>query len=185
MLTEPPAPALLLHRYVVARAIWADMLSIAVTYFITLCLFPGLESEIRHCVLGEWLPILVMAVFNLSDFVGKVRGSRGAQAGGMQGGGPCGPTPALGCLLCPRRAAPAPPGCRHSDQEPQGGRARAWLGSLSGVCWVRAAQCPGGRRGLRGGGSGLREGGRLPEVPGGGLRSSGVSSERDPDVPAV
>lgn len=57
----------------VARAIWADMLSIAVTYFITLCLFPGLESEIRHCVLGEWLPILVMAVFNLSDFVGKVR----------------------------------------------------------------------------------------------------------------
>lgn len=56
----------------VARVIWADMLSIAVTYFITLCLFPGLESEIRHCVLGEWLPILVMAVFNLSDFVGKV-----------------------------------------------------------------------------------------------------------------
>lgn len=61
-----------MHRYVVARVIWADMLSIAVTYFITLCLFPGLESEIRHCVLGEWLPILVMAVFNLSDFVGKV-----------------------------------------------------------------------------------------------------------------
>lgn len=55
-----------------ARVIWADMLSIAVTYFITLCLFPGLESEIRHCVLGEWLPILIMAVFNLSDFVGKV-----------------------------------------------------------------------------------------------------------------
>ena len=48
------------------------MLSIAVTYFITLCLFPGLESEVRHCVLGEWLPILIMAVFNLSDFVGKV-----------------------------------------------------------------------------------------------------------------
>lgn len=64
--------ALLLHRYAVARVIWADMLSIAVTYFITLCLFPGLESEIRHCVLGEWLPILIMAVFNLSDFVGKV-----------------------------------------------------------------------------------------------------------------
>ncbi|KAM6157085.1 equilibrative nucleoside transporter 4 [Erethizon dorsatum] len=68
----PSFRALLLHRYVVARVIWADMLSIAVTYFITLCLFPGLESEIRHCVLGEWLPILVMAVFNLSDFVGKV-----------------------------------------------------------------------------------------------------------------
>ncbi|XP_029077290.1 equilibrative nucleoside transporter 4 isoform X3 [Monodon monoceros] len=68
----PSFRALLLHRYVVARVIWADMLSIAVTYFITLCLFPGLESEIHHCVLGEWLPILIMAVFNLSDFVGKI-----------------------------------------------------------------------------------------------------------------
>lgn len=68
----PSFRALLLHRYAVARVIWADMLSIAVTYFITLCLFPGLESEIRHCVLGEWLPILIMAVFNLSDFVGKI-----------------------------------------------------------------------------------------------------------------
>ncbi|XP_069920644.1 equilibrative nucleoside transporter 4 isoform X2 [Oryctolagus cuniculus] len=68
----PTLRALLLHRYVVARVIWADMLSIAVTYLITLCLFPGLESEIRHCVLGEWLPILLMAIFNLSDFVGKV-----------------------------------------------------------------------------------------------------------------
>ncbi|XP_065748747.1 equilibrative nucleoside transporter 4 [Phocoena phocoena] len=68
----PSFRALLLHRYVVARVIWADMLSIAVTYFITLCLFPGLESEIHHCILGDWLPILIMAVFNLSDFVGKI-----------------------------------------------------------------------------------------------------------------
>ncbi|KAM6424174.1 equilibrative nucleoside transporter 4 isoform 2-T2 [Liasis olivaceus] len=63
---------LMLHRYVVSRVIWAYMLSIAVTYFITLCLFPGLESEIRNCTLGEWLPILIMAIFNLSDFVGKI-----------------------------------------------------------------------------------------------------------------
>ncbi|CAN2391760.1 Nucleoside transporter [Pristimantis euphronides] len=48
------------------------MLSISVTYFITLCLFPGLESEIRNCTVGEWLPILIMAIFNLSDFVGKI-----------------------------------------------------------------------------------------------------------------
>ncbi|XP_006010241.1 equilibrative nucleoside transporter 4 [Latimeria chalumnae] len=63
---------MVLHRYVVARVIWPYMLSIAVTYFITLCLFPGLESEIRNCMLGEWLPILIMAIFNLSDFVGKI-----------------------------------------------------------------------------------------------------------------
>lgn len=82
-----PPTALLLHRYVVARVIWADMLSIAVTYFITLCLFPGLESEIRHCVLGEWLPILLMAVFNLSDFVGKVGAAPPRRGGGCHGGG--------------------------------------------------------------------------------------------------
>ncbi|MEE6497769.1 hypothetical protein FKM82_002840 [Ascaphus truei] len=63
---------MMLHRYIVSRVIWAYMLSIAVTYFITLCLFPGLESEIRNCTLGEWLPILIMAIFNLSDFVGKI-----------------------------------------------------------------------------------------------------------------
>ncbi|XP_010133502.1 PREDICTED: equilibrative nucleoside transporter 4 [Buceros rhinoceros silvestris] len=63
---------MLLHRYVVSRLIWAYMLSIAMTYFITLCLFPGLESEIHNCMLGEWLPILIMAIFNLSDFVGKI-----------------------------------------------------------------------------------------------------------------
>ncbi|XP_030067719.1 equilibrative nucleoside transporter 4 isoform X2 [Microcaecilia unicolor] len=63
---------MMLHRYIVSRIIWAYMLSIAMTYFITLCLFPGLESEIRNCTLGEWLPILIMAIFNLSDFVGKI-----------------------------------------------------------------------------------------------------------------
>ncbi|XP_040047565.1 equilibrative nucleoside transporter 4 isoform X1 [Gasterosteus aculeatus] len=63
---------MILHRYVVARVIWAYMLSIAVTYSITLCLFPGLESEIRNPTLGEWLPILIMATFNMSDFVGKI-----------------------------------------------------------------------------------------------------------------
>lgn len=115
VLTEPPT-ALLLHRYVVARAIWADMLAIAVTYFITLCLFPGLESEIRHCVLGEWLPILVMAVFNLSDFVGKVRaapggvGRRRAQAVGRWGREAAGSRVCRGepgGVMCPRPAAPA------------------------------------------------------------------------------
>ncbi|XP_018595060.1 equilibrative nucleoside transporter 4 isoform X2 [Scleropages formosus] len=63
---------MILHRYVVTRVIWTYMLSIAVTYFITLCLFPGLESEIRNVTLGEWLPILIMAIFNMSDFVGKI-----------------------------------------------------------------------------------------------------------------
>ncbi|XP_070704666.1 equilibrative nucleoside transporter 4 [Pempheris klunzingeri] len=68
----PGVRDMILHRYVVSRVIWAYMLSIAVTYSITLCLFPGLESEIRNTTLGEWFPILIMATFNMSDFVGKI-----------------------------------------------------------------------------------------------------------------
>ncbi|CAI9559487.1 unnamed protein product [Staurois parvus] len=68
----PKFKDMIFHRYQVLQVIWAYMLSISVTYFITLCLFPGLESEIRNCTMGEWLPILIMAVFNLSDFVGKI-----------------------------------------------------------------------------------------------------------------
>ncbi|KAM6914801.1 equilibrative nucleoside transporter 4 [Lycodopsis pacificus] len=68
----PGVRDMILHRYVVSREIWAYMLSIAVTYSITLCLFPGLESEIRNDTLGEWLPIIIMAIFNMSDFVGKI-----------------------------------------------------------------------------------------------------------------
>ncbi|KAJ4932075.1 hypothetical protein JOQ06_010505 [Pogonophryne albipinna] len=68
----PRVKDMILHRYVVSRVIWAYMLSIAVTYSITLCLFPGLESEIRNSRLGEWFPILIMATFNMSDFVGKI-----------------------------------------------------------------------------------------------------------------
>ncbi|KAK1878049.1 Equilibrative nucleoside transporter 4 [Dissostichus eleginoides] len=67
----PRVRDMILHRYVVSRVIWAYMLSIAVTYSITLCLFPGLESEIKNPMLGEWFPILIMATFNMSDFVGK------------------------------------------------------------------------------------------------------------------
>ncbi|XP_047213281.1 equilibrative nucleoside transporter 4-like [Girardinichthys multiradiatus] len=70
--TWPGVRDMILHRYMVSRVIWAYMLSIAVTYSITLCLFPGLESEIRNPTLGEWLPILIMATFNMSDFVGKI-----------------------------------------------------------------------------------------------------------------
>ncbi|XP_075021447.1 equilibrative nucleoside transporter 4 isoform X2 [Calonectris borealis] len=98
----PYLPDMLLHRYVVSRLIWAYMLSIAMTYFITLCLFPGLESEIHNCTLGEWLPILIMAIFNLSDFVGKV----GERPTPMRWGGCVPSTVPPFCVLFQSRLAP-------------------------------------------------------------------------------
>ena len=53
--------------------IWPYMVSIAVAYFVTLCLFPGVESEIISCRMESWMPIILMAIFNLFDFIGKVR----------------------------------------------------------------------------------------------------------------
>uniref|UniRef100_A0A673M1L7 Solute carrier family 29 member 4 n=1 Tax=Sinocyclocheilus rhinocerous TaxID=307959 RepID=A0A673M1L7_9TELE len=75
---------LLGQRCAVARVIWTYMLSILVTYFITLCLFPGLESELRNDTLGEWLPILTMALFNMADFVGKILAVCPYEWGGVQ-----------------------------------------------------------------------------------------------------
>ncbi|XP_048053711.1 equilibrative nucleoside transporter 4 [Megalobrama amblycephala] len=75
---------LLGRRCAVSRMIWPYMLSILVTYFITLCLFPGLESELRNDTLGEWLPILTMALFNMADFVGKILAACPYEWGGVQ-----------------------------------------------------------------------------------------------------
>ncbi|XP_071095832.1 equilibrative nucleoside transporter 4-like [Haliotis cracherodii] len=59
-------------RYEVSRTVWPYMVSIGLAYFVTLCLFPGIESEVISCHIGTWMPILLMAVFNLFDFIGKV-----------------------------------------------------------------------------------------------------------------
>lgn len=61
-----------LARWCVAKTIWSYMLSIGMAYFVTLCLFPGIESEVISCDLKSWMPVLLMAIFNLFDFIGKV-----------------------------------------------------------------------------------------------------------------
>ncbi|KAI0234365.1 Equilibrative nucleoside transporter 4 [Lamellibrachia satsuma] len=62
-------------RYRVAQIAWPYMLSIAITYFVTLCLFPGIESEVISCRLRSWMPVVLIAIFNLFDFAGKILAS--------------------------------------------------------------------------------------------------------------
>ncbi|KAH9365108.1 hypothetical protein HPB48_016623 [Haemaphysalis longicornis] len=59
-------------RYQVARKVWPYMVSMALVYMVTLSLFPGIESRIVSCRLAQWMPVLLMALFNAADFVGKV-----------------------------------------------------------------------------------------------------------------
>ncbi|CAF0915334.1 unnamed protein product [Adineta steineri] len=54
------------------RTIWPYMICIAFTYFVTLSLFPGVESEMINCQWRESLPIILMALFNIFDVFGKI-----------------------------------------------------------------------------------------------------------------
>ncbi|CAF1600296.1 unnamed protein product [Rotaria magnacalcarata] len=60
------------YRVDCIRIIWPYMISIACTYLVTLSLFPGVESEMINCQWREWLPIILMALFNTFDVFGKI-----------------------------------------------------------------------------------------------------------------
>ncbi|XP_071452226.1 equilibrative nucleoside transporter 4 isoform X1 [Hetaerina americana] len=62
-------------RWQVSRQVWPYMVSIALAYFVTLCLYPGIISEVSSCRFGSWMPVLLMAIFNATDLIGKVLAS--------------------------------------------------------------------------------------------------------------
>ncbi|KAG5885213.1 hypothetical protein JTB14_012236 [Gonioctena quinquepunctata] len=62
-------------RWEVTKAIYPYMISICLVYFATLCLYPGIASEVISCHLGSWMPILMMALFNGADLIGKMLAS--------------------------------------------------------------------------------------------------------------
>ncbi|CAG9770893.1 unnamed protein product [Ceutorhynchus assimilis] len=59
-------------RWEVTKATYPYMISICLVYFATLCIYPGVASEVVSCTLGSWMPILMMALFNASDLIGKM-----------------------------------------------------------------------------------------------------------------
>jgi len=62
----------LIARVEVAKLIFPYMASIGAAYFVTLCLYPGIVSEIISCKFESWMPVILMTVFNASDLLGKV-----------------------------------------------------------------------------------------------------------------
>ncbi|KAK0163646.1 hypothetical protein PV327_007309 [Microctonus hyperodae] len=62
----------LLARIEVAKLIFPYMASIGVAYFVTLCLYPGIVSEIISCKFESWMPVMLMAAFNAADLLGKM-----------------------------------------------------------------------------------------------------------------
>ena len=58
-------------RWEVVKQIWRLTIAIFANYFVTLLVFPGLVSEVQYCRIGDWTPIVLIAVFNVTDFVAK------------------------------------------------------------------------------------------------------------------
>lgn len=65
----------MLARLEVAKLIFPYMASIGVAYFVTLCLYPGIVSEIISCKFESWMPVILMAAFNAADLLGKMLAS--------------------------------------------------------------------------------------------------------------
>ncbi|XP_014215707.1 equilibrative nucleoside transporter 4 isoform X2 [Copidosoma floridanum] len=62
----------LIARLEVAKLIYPYMASIGIAYFVTLCLYPGIISEIISCKFGSWMPVILMTAFNGADLLGKM-----------------------------------------------------------------------------------------------------------------
>ena len=60
------------RRVSICRVIWPHMLAMALTYLVTLSLYPGVETLITSCSLGVWTGLVLMSVFNVTDLLGKM-----------------------------------------------------------------------------------------------------------------
>lgn len=56
----------------VARTVYPFMVCIGLTYVVTVSLHPSIITEIISCRLGEWMPVLLLFAFSVSDVIGKV-----------------------------------------------------------------------------------------------------------------
>eukprot|EP00731_Ephydatia_muelleri_P028547 Em0020g191a len=62
---------MVLVRWRVTKQIWMHAISILIAFFFTLFLFPGIISEIQYCDIKDWMPVILITIFNLCDFIAK------------------------------------------------------------------------------------------------------------------
>ena len=62
----------ILFRLEICKSIWPYMMSMFLAYFVTLSVFPGVVTDIESKEWKSAFPLLVMLVFNVSDFLGKL-----------------------------------------------------------------------------------------------------------------
>eukprot|EP00729_Bicosta_minor_P009288 gene9288-22631_t len=59
------------RRKRVAELVVSPMLAVAGSFIVTLSVFPGVTSAVPSKAMRDWMPIVMMAVFNVGDLIGK------------------------------------------------------------------------------------------------------------------
>ena len=62
------------EKVLAIRSVWKLVITVYIVFFVTLAVFPGISSEVQYCTVGDWMPIILITTFNLSDCVSRVRG---------------------------------------------------------------------------------------------------------------
>lgn len=53
------------------KLLWVPMVAVAASFIVTLAVFPGVTSAVPSERWGDWMPIVMMTVFNVGDLIGK------------------------------------------------------------------------------------------------------------------
>lgn len=54
------------------KRIWKAALTTFLTFFVTLAIFPGVDTVPKFDSIGDWFPVLIITTFNFFDFIGKI-----------------------------------------------------------------------------------------------------------------
>eukprot|EP00039_Didymoeca_costata_P004625 m.74879 g.74879 ORF g.74879 m.74879 type:complete len:467 (+) comp12482_c0_seq12:270-1670(+) len=55
-----------------AKKMMYGLMAVALSFCVTLALFPGVAASIESRTWGSWLPILIITAFNIGDLIGKI-----------------------------------------------------------------------------------------------------------------
>ncbi|CAI7773932.1 unnamed protein product [Closterium sp. NIES-53] len=66
------APSIYRQQWEVMQQIWPYAVLLSVVYLVTLSIFPGFIAELQSDALGSWYPILLIGMYNVFDFFGKM-----------------------------------------------------------------------------------------------------------------
>ena len=59
-------------RVKVILKLWKLLLALFLIFKVTLLVFPGITTDVQYCAIRDWSPVILVLVFNTSDFTGRV-----------------------------------------------------------------------------------------------------------------